>query len=54
MSQLNRQEYVSFAREIKVRIRERQLRALRSINRELVSLYWDIGELIDRKQMALG
>lgn len=54
MSQLNRQEYVSFAREIKVRIRERQLRALRSINRELVSLYWDIGGLIDRKQMALG
>lgn len=48
------QDYGSFLHEVKQRIRERQLQALRSVNRELVELYWEIGELIHQKQQALG
>jgi predicted nuclease of restriction endonuclease-like (RecB) superfamily len=40
--------------EMQGRIRERQFQALRSVNRELVGLYLDIGELIHRKQETLG
>ncbi|MEL6493303.1 MAG: PDDEXK nuclease domain-containing protein [Cyanobacteria bacterium J06621_3] len=54
MSEINSQDYASFVHEIKARIRDRQLRALRSANSELVGLYWDIGELICSKQESLG
>ena len=54
MSDLNLQDYASFVQEIKRQIRDRQLQALRRVNRELVALYWDIGELIHRKQIELG
>lgn len=54
MSDLNPQDYANFFREIKGYIRDRQLQAMRSVNRELVALYWDIGELIHQKQQALG
>ena len=48
------QDYGSFLHEVKQRIRERQLQALRSVNRELLELYWDIGELINNKKQAMG
>jgi predicted nuclease of restriction endonuclease-like (RecB) superfamily len=54
MSELNSQDYAKFFREIKGYIRDRQLQAMRSVNRELVALYWDIGQLIHQKQEALG
>ena len=54
MSEMNPQDYANFFREIQGRIRERRFQALRSVNRELVGLYWDIGELIHRKQETLG
>jgi predicted nuclease of restriction endonuclease-like (RecB) superfamily len=54
MSDLNPQDYANFFHEIKGYIRDRQLQAMRSVNRELVALYWDIGELIHQKQQALG
>lgn len=54
MSDINLQDYANFFREIKGYIRDRQLQAMRSVNRELVALYWDIGELIHQKQQALG
>jgi predicted nuclease of restriction endonuclease-like (RecB) superfamily len=54
MSEMSPQDYANFFHEIKGRIRDRQLQALRSVNRELVGLYWDIGELIHHKQEALG
>jgi DUF1016 N-terminal domain len=53
MSEMNPQDYANFFLEIRGRIRERQFQALRSVNRELVGLYWDIGELIHRKQETL-
>jgi predicted nuclease of restriction endonuclease-like (RecB) superfamily len=54
MSEIDRQDYANFLREIKKQIRDRQLQAMRSVNRELVGLYWDIGEMIHQKQAALG
>lgn len=54
MSELNSQDYANFFHEIKGYIRDRQLQAMRSVNRELVALYLDIGELIHQKQTALG
>jgi predicted nuclease of restriction endonuclease-like (RecB) superfamily len=54
MNEMSPQDYANFFHEIKGRIRDRQLQALRSVNRELVGLYWDIGELIHHKQEALG
>jgi predicted nuclease of restriction endonuclease-like (RecB) superfamily len=54
MGELNSQDYAKFFCEIKRYIRDRQLQAMRSVNRELVALYWDIGQLIHQKQEALG
>lgn len=54
MSETGIQDYASFLMEVKGRIRQRQLQALQRVNHELVGLYWDIGELIYRKQEALG
>jgi hypothetical protein len=38
--------YAQLVAEIKERIRAAQYAALRSVNRELIDLYWDIGRLI--------
>jgi predicted nuclease of restriction endonuclease-like (RecB) superfamily len=54
MSEIDRQDYANFLHAIKKQIRDRQLQAMRSVNRELVALYWDIGEMIHQKQTALG
>src|SRR5215471_15352909 len=43
-------DYSVLLGEIKERIRTAQLEALRSVNRELVALYWDIGRIIAEKQ----
>lgn len=42
--------YQSLLVDIKERIRAAQYNALRAVNRELVSLYWDIGKLIVERQ----
>jgi predicted nuclease of restriction endonuclease-like (RecB) superfamily len=54
VSEINPQDYVNFFSEIRQKIRDRQLQALRSVNRELVALYWEIGQLIHQKQQILG
>ena len=54
MSEMQAQDYAGFLHEIKRRIRDRQLQAMRSVNRELVLLYWEIGEMIHQKQALLG
>jgi predicted nuclease of restriction endonuclease-like (RecB) superfamily len=40
--------------EVKERIRSAQYEALRTANKELVALYWDIGAMITRRQNAEG
>lgn len=45
--------YSEFLQDLKARIRQAQVRAALSVNRELVLLYWGIGrEILQRQQMA--
>jgi len=44
------EKYIQLFHEIKHNIRNAQLNSARFVNRELVSLYWHIGELIVREQ----
>lgn len=44
------ESYGALLGEIKERIRAAQYAALRSVNRELIDLYWDIGRLISNRQ----
>ncbi|MBN2052449.1 DUF1016 family protein [Candidatus Woesearchaeota archaeon] len=46
--------YMDFLVSIKKRIQEAQYSALRSVNKELISLYWDIGKRIVEKQEERG
>ena len=46
--------YASFLAEVKTRIREGQWRTLRAVNKELLTLYWDLGAAIQRKQQEQG
>jgi predicted nuclease of restriction endonuclease-like (RecB) superfamily len=45
-----RTEYVTLLGAIKERIRSAQYEALRAVNKEMISLYWDIGKMIVEKQ----
>lgn len=47
-------DYADFLAGIKRQIRQRQYRALRAVNHELVALYWELGEAISRKQEEQG
>jgi len=46
--------YGDFLLEIKAQIRQRQFQALRAANRELLQLYWWLGENISRRQAEQG
>ena len=50
-SLLQDKNYQNFVSEIKARIRLARIKASRSINKELIFLYWDIGEAIINKQL---
>jgi predicted nuclease of restriction endonuclease-like (RecB) superfamily len=54
MSELPAKDYGDFLVAVKTRIRQAQYQALRAANKELLALYWDLGESIHRKQEALG
>ncbi|MBA3474034.1 MAG: DUF1016 domain-containing protein [Rubrobacter sp.] len=54
MSEPIPQDYGRLLGEIKERIRSAQYEALRKVNRELISLYWDIGRLILERQRDAG
>jgi hypothetical protein len=47
-------DYPALLVEIKARIQSAQHAALRSVNKELVGLYWDIGRLIVERQQREG
>ncbi len=51
---LNDKDYGSFLVKIKHRIRGAQYTALKAVNKELISLYWDIGRMIVEKQEERG
>ena len=44
--------YGAVLEDIKTRIRQAQVAALRAVNRELVNLYWEIGRLIIERQQG--
>jgi len=50
MSTLFPKDYATLVAEVKKRIRQAQYAALRTVNKELVGLYWDIGRMIAEKQ----
>src|SRR3989344_4396350 len=47
-------DYQLFLRDIKDRIKEAQYSALKAVNKELISLYWNIGQKIVEKQNSAG
>lgn len=47
-------DYVEFVTELKQRIASARLHAARSVNRDLILLYWDIGRCIVERQEKLG
>ena len=47
---LHKKDYDSLLRKIKQRIRFAQYEALKAVNKELITLYWDIGHMITKKQ----
>ncbi len=46
--------YSAFLEDVKKRIRSAQYEALKVVNKELISLYWDLGKMIVDKQNNLG
>lgn len=47
-------EYINFLNEIKSRIVSARIQAIRSISKELIKLYWDIGKSIVERQKRFG
>jgi len=54
MGQLISKEYMTFLNEIKSRIVTARFQAIRSVNKELIHLYWDIGKSIVERQKRFG
>ncbi|CAN5627991.1 hypothetical protein BH20ACI4_BH20ACI4_31470 [soil metagenome] len=50
MKEIIPQTYAGLLTEIKSRIRTAQYAALKAVNKELISLYWDIGKMIVERQ----
>ena len=46
--------YANLLADLKARVRAAQLRAVVSVNRELILLYWDIGRIIVEAQTTKG
>jgi predicted nuclease of restriction endonuclease-like (RecB) superfamily len=51
---IKRSEYGSFLSEVKTRIKAAQYDALKAVNKELITLYWDIGKMILSRQENEG
>ena len=47
-------DYLNFRNDIMQRIRSAQYEAMRAVNKEMISLYWDIGRQITERQKELG
>ena len=47
-------EYAALLNSIKDRIRRAQYDALKSVNKEMIALYWDIGRMIVDRQEKQG
>ena len=54
MNKIRHSDYLPFVKEIKEKIYQAQLKAMKAVNRELLALYSDIGKTIVEKQELLG
>ena len=54
MRDITGSEYGRLLAEVKERVRSAQYEALRAVNKELVTLYWDIGRMIAERQIDGG
>jgi predicted nuclease of restriction endonuclease-like (RecB) superfamily len=52
MSELIANDYATLLTDVKQRIRAAQYAALRKVNKELIALYWDIGQMIVERQQG--
>ncbi len=50
MTDLIPKDYAVLLNDIKQRIRSAQYEALKTVNKEMISLYWDIGRMIIERQ----
>lgn len=50
VAQIGGGDYGRLLADIRERVRSAQYEALREVNRELISLYWDIGSLIEKRR----
>ncbi len=53
-SPIENSDFTNFVKDIKQKILSSQYEALKSVNKELINLYWDIGKNIVLKQEAFG
>ncbi len=51
---LSDQTYTNFLKEIKEKIYQSQYKALKAVNTQLISLYWELGQSIVEKQKQYG
>ena len=47
-------DYTQFIEDLKQRVAAARLSAARAVNRDLITLYWDIGKAIVHKQQTAG
>ena len=50
LNQIEESAYRAFLLEVKTKIRSAQIKAALTVNADLIQLYWDLGQLIARKQ----
>lgn len=50
MNELITNDYKTLLTDVKLRIRSAQYAALKAVNTEMISLYWDIGQMIVNRQ----
>ena len=54
MKKIISKEYLVFLNEVKSHIVAARIQAIRSVDKELISLYWDIGKGIAERQERFG
>ncbi|BBO18769.1 conserved hypothetical protein [Candidatus Brocadia pituitae] len=54
VKKLDRELYGKLLSEIKIRIRQAQVKATLSANAEMIAMYWDVGRMIDERQKLQG
>ncbi len=47
-------DYLAFIKDLKQKVQTSQLKAVRTVNTQLISLYWELGKLITEKQKTAG